>query len=141
VLARLGSSRAAAPAAPGAAPSRVVPPPTIEPLLDETYLRALVDALGVAHVAALAAALPEEMDPHRQQLTPVAPGTDVTALRAPAHALKGVAANLGLSALAALAGAVEEAARDGDAARVAKLGADLPGCADASLAALRRFLA
>jgi HPt (histidine-containing phosphotransfer) domain-containing protein len=70
----------------------------------------------------------------------MAPATDVTALRAPAHALKGVAANLGLSALAALAGAVEEAARGGDAARVEKLAADLPGCADASLAALRRFL-
>jgi hypothetical protein len=35
---------------------------------------------------------------------------------------------------------VEEAARGGDAARVEKLAADLPGCADASLAALRRFL-
>jgi CheY-like chemotaxis protein len=154
VLARLGASRAAARTVPGAAPSqavplpgppeppsRAVPPPATEPLLDEAYLRALVDALGVAHVAALAAALPEEMDSHRQQLALVAPGVDVTALRAPAHALKGVAANLGLSALAALAGAMEEAARDGDASRVAKLGADLSGCADASQAALRRFLA
>jgi CheY-like chemotaxis protein len=154
VLARLGASRAAAGAAPGAAPSQAVPPlvppepapskavspPAPEPLLDEAYLRALVDALGVAHVAALAASLPEEMDPHRRQLTRMTPATDVTALRAPAHALKGVAANLGLSALAALAGAVEEAARGGDAARVEKLAADLPGCADASLAALRRFL-
>jgi HPt (histidine-containing phosphotransfer) domain-containing protein len=70
----------------------------------------------------------------------VARGTDVTALRAPAHALKGVAANLGLSALAALAGAVEEAARAGDAARVEKLAADLPGCADASLTVLQQFL-
>jgi signal transduction histidine kinase/CheY-like chemotaxis protein len=154
VLARLGASRGAARAAPGAAPSQPVPlpvspepapspavrAPAPEPLLDEAYLRALVDALGVAHVAALAVALPEEMDPHQRQLTRMAPATDVTALRAPAHALKGVAANLGLSALAALAGAVEEAARGGDAARVEKLAADLPGCADASLAALRRFL-
>jgi HPt (histidine-containing phosphotransfer) domain-containing protein len=65
----------------------------------------------------------------------------VRTLRAPAHALKGVAANLGLAALAALAGGVEEAARADDAARVDKLGADLRGCAEASLAALRRFLA
>ncbi|HEY7521619.1 MAG TPA: Hpt domain-containing protein, partial [Methylomirabilota bacterium] len=56
------------------------------------------------------------------------------------HALKGVAANLGLSALAALAGAIEEAARGGDGGRVEKLAADLRGCADASRAALRRCL-
>jgi two-component system sensor histidine kinase RpfC len=135
VLARLGASRAAAAPSPAAAPA-----PAVETLLDEGYLRALVDALGAAHVAALAAALPEEMDPHRRQLTALVPGTDVTALRAPAHALKGVAANLGLVSLAALAGAVEEAARAGDAARVEKLCADLPACAEASLAALRRLL-
>jgi HPt (histidine-containing phosphotransfer) domain-containing protein len=69
-----------------------------------------------------------------------APGTTVTELRAPAHALKGVAANLGLSGLAALAGSIEEAARAGNAADVEKLTADLPGCVDASVAALRRFL-
>jgi signal transduction histidine kinase/CheY-like chemotaxis protein len=132
VLARLGTSREAPPAP--------APAPAVQTLLDEAYLRALVDALGASHVAALAVALPEEMDPHRRQLTPLVPGTEVTALRAPAHALKGVAANLGLTALAALAGAVEEAARAGDAERVEKLGADLPGCADASLAALRRFV-
>jgi CheY-like chemotaxis protein/HPt (histidine-containing phosphotransfer) domain-containing protein len=131
VLARLGMSAAAA------APP---PSPAVSTLLDEEYLRALIDALGAAHVAALATALPEEMDAHLQQLTSVLPGIDVTTLRAPAHALKGVAANLGLSALAAVAGAVEEAARAGDAGRVEKLAADVRGCADASLAALRRAL-
>jgi CheY-like chemotaxis protein/anti-sigma regulatory factor (Ser/Thr protein kinase) len=115
--------------------------PTATALLDAAYAQALVDALGAAHVAALAAALPEEVEPHVRHLTTAAPGTDVTTLRAPAHALKGVAANLGLSALAALAGAVEEAALAGDAARVGKLSLELPPCKDASLAALRRFLA
>jgi signal transduction histidine kinase/CheY-like chemotaxis protein/HPt (histidine-containing phosphotransfer) domain-containing protein len=132
VLARLGGPRAASTAAAV---------PLADGLLDEAYLRALVDALGAPHVAALAAALPEEMEPHLRCLAPAAPGTDVRTLRAPAHALKGVAANLGLAALAALAGGVEEAARADDAARVDKLGADLRGCAEASLAALRRFLA
>ena len=131
VLARLGTPATAAPPMPASAATT---------LLDEAYLRALVDALGTAHVAALATALPEEMDAHLQQLTSVPPGLDVTVLRAPAHALKGVAANLGLSALAAVAGAVEEAAHAGDTGRVGKLAADLRGCADASLAALRRAL-
>jgi CheY-like chemotaxis protein/anti-sigma regulatory factor (Ser/Thr protein kinase) len=133
LLARLGRSRTSAPALPA-------PTPAVETLLDEAYLRALLDALGAARVAALAAAVPEEMAPHLRQLAPGAPAADVTTLRAPAHALKGVAANLGLSALAGLAGEVEDAARAGDAERVRKLATDLPGCADASLAALRRFV-
>lgn len=91
-------------------------------------------------MSALASALPDEMAPHLRRLSPFVPGTDVTALRAPAHALKGVAANLGLGTLAELAGAMEEAARAGDAALVEKLASDLRGCADASLAALEKFL-
>jgi len=47
---------------------------------------------------------------------------------------------LGLAALAAVAGDIEEAARVGDAARVEKLSVDLPACTDASLTALQRFL-
>jgi signal transduction histidine kinase/CheY-like chemotaxis protein/HPt (histidine-containing phosphotransfer) domain-containing protein len=133
VLARHGPSSAQAGSPP------VPPPPMAAPLLDAEYAQALVDALGAAHVTALAAALPEEIAPHQRQLT-APPQTDVKTLRAPAHALKGVAANLGLSALAALAGAVEEAALAGDATRVAKLCLELPPCTDASLAALRRFL-
>ena len=81
------------------------------------------------------------MEPHERRLTTAPPGTDVRTLRAPAHALKGVASNLGLAALAALAGAVEEAALEGDAARLAKLRLELPPCKEASLTALRRFLA
>jgi len=131
VLARHGASAAAAsPAAPAS-----------EPLLDAAYISALVDALGAARVAALTEALPEEIEPHQRQLLTAGPGTDVTTLRAPTHAIKGVAANLGLSALAALAGAVEEAALAGDASRVAKLCLDLSPCKDSSLAALHRFLA
>jgi signal transduction histidine kinase/CheY-like chemotaxis protein len=133
VLSRLAASDTPASTTPA-------PAPAAEALLDDAYLSALVDALGAPHVATLAAALPEEMALHLRQLTPIPPGCDVTMLRAPAHALKGVAANLGLTALATLAGVVEEAARAGDAARVEKLAADLPGCAGASLAALRRRL-
>ena len=132
VLSRLGPSRLAPLAAP--------PPAAAPALLDEAHLVPLLDALGAANVASLAAGLPEEMESHRRLLTTVTSGSDVTTLRAPAHALKGLAANFGLASLAALAGAVEEAARAGDAAQCEKLSADIPGCVDASLAALRRYL-
>jgi CheY-like chemotaxis protein len=126
----------------GTSPAATAPPaPAVETLLDTTYLSALVDALGTAHVAALAEALPKEIEPHQRLLTTATPGGDVTRLRAPAHALKGVAGNLGLSALAGLAGAVEEAALAGDPVRVTKLCLEFGPCKDVSLAALRRFLA
>jgi signal transduction histidine kinase/CheY-like chemotaxis protein/HPt (histidine-containing phosphotransfer) domain-containing protein len=131
VLARHGTPGGAA------APPAAVP----EALLDTAYVRALVDALGAARVAALVEALPEEIDAHQRGLTAPPAGTETAALRAPAHALKGVAANLGLAALAALAGAVEEAALAGDAARVQRLCAELPARTEASLAALRALLA
>jgi signal transduction histidine kinase/FixJ family two-component response regulator/HPt (histidine-containing phosphotransfer) domain-containing protein len=131
VLARHGTSPAAA----------RPPAPAGEALLDTAYLSALVEALGTARVAALAEALPKEIEPHERLITTATPGGDVTGLRPPAHALKGVAANLGLSALAGLAGAVEEAALAGDPVRVTKLCLELGPCTDASLAALRRFLA
>jgi len=51
-----------------------------------------------------------------------------------------VAANLGLAALAGLAGTIEEAAVAGDATRVAKLCLELSPCRAVSLTALRRFL-
>jgi CheY-like chemotaxis protein/HPt (histidine-containing phosphotransfer) domain-containing protein len=136
MLSRLGTPGAAAPIEAVAAPVL-----DTASLLDEAYLRALIEALGVDTVVTMADALPAEIATHRQRLTPVVPGTDVTTLRSPAHALKGVAANIGLAALGALAGEIEEAARGGDAARVEKLSVELPGCADASLEALRRFLA
>jgi|SRR5689334_772385 len=138
VLARHAASSAAP--APVAAPAAAAPAAAGPALLDATYVQSLVDALGAKHVTALAAALPKEMEPHERRLTTASPDTDVRTLRAPAHALKGVAANLGLAALAALAGAVEEAALEGDAARLAKLCLELPPCKEASLTALRRFL-
>jgi signal transduction histidine kinase/DNA-binding NarL/FixJ family response regulator len=142
VLARLGASATTTAATTmAAAPTMTAPTAAAaETLLDTAYLSALVDALGAERVAALAEALPEEIEPHQRRLTTAAPGTDVRTLRAPAHALKGVAANLGLSALAALAGTVEEAALAGDATRFAKLCLELSPCRAASLAALRRFL-
>ncbi len=127
-------------ASPVEMPAPAVPPAT-SALLDTSYLQSLIEALGIPRVAALVEALPEEIEPHERRLTARPLATDVTTLRAPAHALKGVAANLGLSALAGLAGGVEESALARDAARVEKLCAELSPCKDASLAAIRRLLA
>jgi signal transduction histidine kinase/CheY-like chemotaxis protein/HPt (histidine-containing phosphotransfer) domain-containing protein len=133
VLARhVTSPTTVSPAAP--------PAPAASTLLDTTYLTALIDALGAPRVAELVAALPAEMDAHERKLSAPSNATDVTALRGPAHALKGVAANLGLSALATLAGGIEEAALARDAARAEKLCAELSPCKEASLEALRRLL-
>jgi len=141
VLARLGTSAATTAAATTPAPPPAAPSaPAADTLLDTTYLSALVDALGTERVAALAEALPEEIEPHERRLMTAAPGTDPTTLRPAAHALKGVAANLGLAALAGLAGTIEEAALAGDATRVAKLCLELSPCRAVSLTALRRFL-
>ena len=141
VLARLGTAAATTAAATPPAPPPAAPSaPAADTLLDTMYLSALVDALGTERVAALAEALPEEIEPHERRLMTAAPGTDPTTLRPAAHALKGVAANLGLAALAGLAGTIEEAAVAGDATRVAKLCLELSPCRAVSLTALRRFL-
>ncbi len=68
-------------------------------------------------------------------------GGDLAAAAGLAHALKGVAGNLGAMDLHALAGAVEAAARDGDAGRAGAAAARLaPACA-ATVAAIAAALA
>jgi signal transduction histidine kinase/HPt (histidine-containing phosphotransfer) domain-containing protein/ActR/RegA family two-component response regulator len=75
-------------------------------VLDEAHLRVLQGALGASKVTALIDGLPEEARPHRERL---ATGGDLEGLRGAAHALKGLAANLGLVALAELSGTIEAA--------------------------------
>jgi signal transduction histidine kinase/HPt (histidine-containing phosphotransfer) domain-containing protein len=89
--------------------------------IDESYLRLLVDSLGAAKVGQLIAKLPEHARPHRDRLAAARGDSDLAELRAAAHALAGMAANLGLTALAELTGAIEEACRAGRAAEAASL--------------------
>ena len=87
-------------------------------VLDEAHLRLLVDALGAPKVKVLIDGLPEEARPHRERL---AASGDLDDLRGAAHALKGLALNLGLTALAELSGAIEaacEAQRSDEVARL-----------------------
>jgi signal transduction histidine kinase/DNA-binding response OmpR family regulator len=89
--------------------------------IDESYVRLLVDSLGAAKVAELVADLPQHARPHRERLAAARGDTDLAQLRAAAHALAGMAANLGLTALAELTGSIEEACRAGRAAEATAL--------------------
>ena len=82
-------------------------------VLDREHLRLLLEALGQARVAKLIDGLPDDAGPHRERLAAASARGDLGEARRAAHALKGIAANLGLLALADLTGAIEEACAEG----------------------------
>ena len=105
--------------------------------IDESYLRLLVDSLGAAKVGHLISELPQHARPHRDRLAATArDDTDLAQMRAAAHALAGMAANLGLTALAELTGAIEDACRAGGATEAASLCDRLDATFEAALARL-----
>jgi len=89
--------------------------------IDELYVRLLVDSLGAAKVGQLIAELPQHARPHRERLAGVSAETDLGAVRTAAHTLTGMAANLGLTALAELTSAIEDACRAGRAEEAVSL--------------------
>jgi DNA-binding response OmpR family regulator len=91
------------------------------PGIDEAYVRLLVDSLGAAKVGQLISELPQHARPHRDRLAAARVDADLAQLRVAAHALTGMAANLGLTALAELTGAIEDACRAGRAMEAASL--------------------
>src|SRR5262249_58084258 len=68
-------------------------------VVDEVYVRLLVDSLGATKVAQLVADLPAHARPHRARLGAASPDADLQQIQAAAHALAGMAANLGPTAL------------------------------------------
>jgi signal transduction histidine kinase/ActR/RegA family two-component response regulator/HPt (histidine-containing phosphotransfer) domain-containing protein len=84
-------------------------PGPVEGLIDDAYLGLLVDSLGAAKVHQLLGEFAEHAGPWRDRLLAARAGRDVQALRAAAHGLHGMAANLGLGGLAEATGALEEA--------------------------------
>jgi CheY-like chemotaxis protein len=106
-------------------------------VVDEDHLRSLVDALGSAKVEALVSQLPEQAAPHRQRLTESLVHGDLASARTAAHALCGMAASLGLTALSELTGAIEEACCEGHTERVATLCDRLDPSLEAALTQLR----
>src|SRR5215472_3681506 len=89
--------------------------------VDESYVRLLVDSLGAAKVGQLIAELPQHARPHRERLANVSAETELEPVRASAHALTGMAANLGLTSHAELTSGIEEACRAGRAAEAVSL--------------------
>jgi len=89
--------------------------------VDEEHLRLLIESLGPAKVEELVSELPEHVRPHHQQLKEAQAQGDLAAVRTAAHALTGMAASLGLTALSELTGAIEQACLDGQTERVAPL--------------------
>ncbi len=104
--------------------------------IDESYLRLLVDSLGAAKVGHLISELPDHARPHRDRLANARGETDLAQMRAAAHALAGMAANLGLTALAELTGAIEDACRAGSATEAASLCGRLDATFEDALARL-----
>jgi signal transduction histidine kinase/DNA-binding NarL/FixJ family response regulator/HPt (histidine-containing phosphotransfer) domain-containing protein len=123
-------------AAPAREPAAVGAPAVGEALgevVDEAYVRLLVDSLGAAKVAQLVADLPAHARPHRARLGAASADADLPQIQAAAHALAGMAANLGLTALAELTGAIEDACRAGRVTEVATLCAGLDARFDDAL--------
>jgi signal transduction histidine kinase/CheY-like chemotaxis protein/HPt (histidine-containing phosphotransfer) domain-containing protein len=105
--------------------------------VDEEHLRLLVESLGPAKVEELVGELLEQARPYRQQLEEAQAQGDLAAVRTAAHALSGMAASLGLTALSEITGAIEAACLDGQSGRVAPLCGRVDAALDEGLARLR----
>jgi signal transduction histidine kinase/HPt (histidine-containing phosphotransfer) domain-containing protein/ActR/RegA family two-component response regulator len=89
--------------------------------VDESYVEMLLDSLGAAKVGELVGELPGHARPHRERLGQSRASGDAVQMAAAAHALTGMAANLGLTGPAELSAAIEEACRSGRAGEVGDL--------------------
>jgi signal transduction histidine kinase/HPt (histidine-containing phosphotransfer) domain-containing protein/ActR/RegA family two-component response regulator len=129
VLSRYGATVPAPPMTSDGPPSAI----------DEAYVRLLIDSLGAAKVGQLISELPQHARPHRDRLAAPRDDMDLGQMRAAAHALTGMAANLGLTALADLTGAIEEACRAGHAGEAAALCEQLDATFEDVLARIEAF--
>jgi CheY-like chemotaxis protein/HPt (histidine-containing phosphotransfer) domain-containing protein len=127
--------------APSDRPVPPAPPPPAptergDATIDEAYLRLLADSIGADKVRQLIADLPAHTRPHGERLAAACAGRDLTAMHAAAHALGGIAANVGLTSLAELTSSVEAACIAGRADETGPLCERLVACLDASLSSL-----
>ena len=105
--------------------------------VDESYVEMLLDSLGAAKVSELFGELPGHARPHRERLGQSRASGDAAQMAAAAHALTGMAANLGLTGPAELSAAIEDACRNGRAGEVGELCEQWSLSFDRSVARLR----
>jgi signal transduction histidine kinase/HPt (histidine-containing phosphotransfer) domain-containing protein/ActR/RegA family two-component response regulator len=133
-LARTLSSHAPRPVvaapAPGAAGDGVV---------DEAYFAALAEAVGAVKFGEIIDGVADDVRPHRERFARACARGDLADARAAVHVLRGIAANLGLAALAGLTAAVEDALVAGDGDRAQALAAELDAGLGEALERLRTF--
>lgn len=108
-------------------------------VLDEDHLRRLLDAHGPARVAALIDGLPEDARPHREQLVAASARYELDGMRNAAHALMGIAANLGMLSVSELSAAIEQACDEGRADAATQLCDGVTACWDEAYARLREL--
>ena len=80
--------------------------------VDQEYIQLLLESLGTEKLGELIDDLGRHAEPQRDRLLHARASGDLTEMRAAAHALSGMAANLGLTALAELTAAIEESCRE-----------------------------
>ena len=105
--------------------------------VDESYVEMLRDSLGAAKVGELVRDLPVHAQPHRERLAQSRASADAVQMAAAAHALTGMAVNLGLTGPAEVSAAIEDACRNGRAGEVDGLCEQWGVRFDRSLARLR----
>jgi HPt (histidine-containing phosphotransfer) domain-containing protein len=105
--------------------------------VDESYVGMLLDSLGAAKVGDLIRDLPGHARPYRERLEQSRASGDTPQLAAAAHALTGMAANLGLTGPAELSAAIEDACRSGRAGEISGLYEQWSLSFDRSVARLR----
>jgi signal transduction histidine kinase/HPt (histidine-containing phosphotransfer) domain-containing protein len=119
----------------GVAPPPPAPevPGSAAALVDESYLELLVKSLGSAKVQELLGAFEVHARPLRDQLGQACATGDVRPVRAAAHGLHGMAANLGLSGVADATAALEAACTQGAVGTALRLCADVEAAMEATL--------
>jgi HPt (histidine-containing phosphotransfer) domain-containing protein len=106
------------------------------PQADPSAQRDSFGHLAVRHGAALAALCADELHERHPRLQAAGKAGDLNTLKIEAHALRGVAANFGLTVLAEQLLALEAAARSGDRNRIAEVLGRMPAEVAQALVAL-----
>jgi signal transduction histidine kinase/DNA-binding NarL/FixJ family response regulator len=114
----------------------VAPAQAVRPTVDQEYVQLLRESLGAAKLEELIEELRRHAQVERDRLREARERDDLAGVRAAAHALSGMSANLGLSALAELTSAIEASCHQGGTDETGPLCDRVPASLDHALAEL-----